>query len=78
MRALNEQDVFTSISRAALGSEPVDDVFPEVGAAFTLPVLITARLLLAFCPQGKNGNTLTRSGTQSTRPNTLTCRYCSR
>jgi hypothetical protein len=50
---LSQQDVYEYISRAALGGELIDDVFPEVEAAFLLPVLITGRLLVAFCPKDK-------------------------
>jgi DNA-binding IclR family transcriptional regulator len=48
---LGQQDVYSYLSRAVLGSEPVDDVFPDAGKALTAPVLATGRLLLAFCPR---------------------------
>jgi hypothetical protein len=50
---LSQQDVYEYISRAALGGELITDVFPETERAFTLPVLITGRLLVAFCPRDK-------------------------
>jgi len=45
---LSEQDVYHYLSHAALGCEPVDDVFPDAGGAYALPVLITAQMLVAF------------------------------
>jgi hypothetical protein len=50
---LNEPEIYDYISRAVLGSEPIDDVFFAVETAFTLPVLITASMLLTFCPRDK-------------------------
>jgi hypothetical protein len=49
---LGDSDVYNYLSRAALGAEPLDDVFGSVAAAGTMPVLITARLLVSFRPQG--------------------------
>jgi hypothetical protein len=45
---LREQDVYDYLSRGALGFQPIQEVFPDPGQDYTLPVLITARLLVAF------------------------------
>jgi hypothetical protein len=45
---LREQDVYDYLSRGALGFRPVDEVFPDPGQGYTLPVLITAQMLIAF------------------------------
>jgi hypothetical protein len=47
---LSQQDVYNYISRVALADENINDVFPRQDADIKLPVLITARLLLAFQP----------------------------
>jgi len=45
---LREQDVYDYLSRGALGFQPIQEVFPDPGQDYTLPVLITAQMLLAF------------------------------
>jgi hypothetical protein len=50
---LHESDIYEYLSRAVLGSERPDEVFPSAEAAFTLPVLITASMLFTFRPQGQ-------------------------
>jgi len=49
---LRQQDVYDYISRVALAGEPITDVFPGENVDAKLPVLITARLLLAFRAPG--------------------------
>lgn len=51
---LGDSDVYNYLSRAALGAEHLDDVFGAVVATGTMPLLITARLLLSFRPPGKD------------------------
>jgi hypothetical protein len=45
---LREQDVYDYLSRGALGFQPIQEVFPDPGQDYTLPVLITAQMLTAF------------------------------
>lgn len=45
---LEEPDVYDLLARAALGFEPLFDVFPDKGKAATVPVLATASLLVAY------------------------------
>jgi hypothetical protein len=45
---LREQDVYDYLSRGALGFQPIQEVFPDPGQDYTLPVLITAQMLAAF------------------------------
>ena len=45
---LREQDVYDYLSRGALGFQPIQEVFPDPKQDYTLPVLITARMLVAF------------------------------
>jgi len=45
---LREQDVYDYLSRGALGFQPIQEVFPDPGQYYTLPVLITAQVLIAF------------------------------
>jgi hypothetical protein len=45
---LREQDVYDYLSRGALGFQPIQEVFPDPGQDYTLPVLITAQMLIAF------------------------------
>jgi hypothetical protein len=49
---LGDSDICDYLSRAALGNERIDDVFSSLPAAGALPLLITARLLVSFRPQG--------------------------
>ena len=51
---LTEAEIYKYLARSALGFEPLDQVFPPVGEALTLPILITARLLLTFRPSDKH------------------------
>jgi hypothetical protein len=50
---LSQEDIYEYLSRAALGGELVNDVFAPPEVAFTLPLLITGRLLVAFGPRDK-------------------------
>jgi hypothetical protein len=45
---LREQDVYDYLTRGALGFQPIQEVFPDPGQDYTLPVLITAQMLIAF------------------------------
>jgi hypothetical protein len=45
---LREQDVYDYLSRGALGFQPIQEVFPDPGQDYRLPVLITAQMLTAF------------------------------
>lgn len=45
---LREQDVYDYLSRGALGFQPIHEVFPDPEQDYRLPVLITARMLVAF------------------------------
>ncbi len=47
---ISEQEIYEYLSRVALGSEKLDDVFSTEGIA-TVPLYATANLLLAFCPR---------------------------
>jgi len=42
-----------SVSRSALGFEPLDQALGTVDAAAALPVLLTGSLLLTFHPRGQ-------------------------
>ncbi len=50
---ISEQEIYEYLSRVALGSEKLDDVFSTEGIA-TLPLYTTANLLLTFCPDEKD------------------------
>jgi hypothetical protein len=50
---LREPDIYAYLSRAVLGSERLEDVFPSVESAYALPILITANMLFTFRPQGQ-------------------------
>ena len=50
---ISEQEIYTYLSRVALGSEKLDDIFSDKGVA-TVPLYATANLLLTFCPRGKD------------------------
>jgi hypothetical protein len=45
---LREQDVYNYLSHGALGFKPIEEVFTDSEADYTLPVLITAQMLIAF------------------------------
>jgi hypothetical protein len=49
---ITEQEIYEYLSRVALGSEKLDDVFSVEGLA-TVPLFATANLLLTFCPREK-------------------------
>jgi hypothetical protein len=51
---LDESDVYAYLARAALGFEPLLDVFPDKGRAATVPFFGTATLLVAYRPDGKH------------------------
>ena len=50
---ITEQEIYQYLSRNALGSERLDQVFSEEGVA-TVPLFATANLLLTFCPHEKH------------------------
>ena len=50
---ISEQEIYEYLSRVALGSEKLDDVFSAEGIA-TVPLYATANLLLTFCPREKD------------------------
>jgi hypothetical protein len=47
---ISDEEIFQYLSRVALGSENLDDVFSAEGMA-TVPLYATANLLLTFCPR---------------------------
>jgi hypothetical protein len=49
---ITEQEIYEYLSRVALGTEKLDDVFSVEGFA-TVPLFATANLLLTFCPHDK-------------------------
>ena len=50
---ITEQEIYEYLSRVALGSEKLDDVF-SVGGLATVPLFVTANLLLTFHPRERN------------------------
>jgi hypothetical protein len=50
---IGEQEIYAYLSRVALGSENPDDIFPAESVA-TIPLYVTANLLVTFCPRDKN------------------------
>ena len=50
---ISEHEIYEYLSRVALGSEKLDDVFSAEGIA-TVPLYATADLLLTFCPRDKD------------------------
>ena len=50
---ISDEEIFQYLSRVALGSEKLDDVFSVEGIA-TVPLYATANLLLTFSPRGKD------------------------
>ena len=50
---ISDEEIFQYLSRVALGSEKLDDVFSAEGIA-TVPLYATANLLLTFAPREKN------------------------
>ena len=49
---ITEQEIYEYLSRVALGSEKLDDVFSIEGLG-SVPLYATANLLLTFCPDDK-------------------------
>jgi hypothetical protein len=49
---ISEQEIYQYLSRVALGSQRVDEVFADAGVA-TIPLFATANLLLKFGPGDK-------------------------
>ena len=49
---ITQQEIYEYLSRVALGSEKLDDVFSVEGLAL-VPLYATANLLLTFCPGDK-------------------------
>jgi hypothetical protein len=49
--SLSERDVYDYVARVGLAGERMDHVFAGPDVDIRLPVLITAQLLLAFCPK---------------------------
>jgi len=50
---ISEREIYEYLSRVALGSEKVDDVFSDEGVV-TVPLYTTANLLLGFRPRDKH------------------------
>ena len=50
---ISEQEIYEYLSRVALGSEKLDDVFSDEGL-ITIPLYATANLLLGFRPHEKH------------------------
>jgi hypothetical protein len=50
--ALDEQEVYDYLALAALGFQPVVDVFPDLAKAGTIPFFVTAALLVAYHQEG--------------------------
>lgn len=50
---LDATQVYDFLLRTALRFEPLEQVFPDPMDAALAPILITASLLLTFCPKGK-------------------------
>jgi hypothetical protein len=50
---ITQQEIYEYLSRVALGSEKLDDVFSDEGVA-TIPLYATANLLLTFSPGDKH------------------------
>jgi hypothetical protein len=50
---ISEQEIYGYLSRVALGSEKLDDVFSDEGLV-TVPLYVTANLLLGFRPREKH------------------------
>jgi hypothetical protein len=50
---ISEQEIYEYLSRVALGSEKLDDVFSDEGLV-TVPLYVTANLLLGFRPREKH------------------------
>jgi hypothetical protein len=50
---ITDEEIFRYLSRVALGSEKLGDVFADEGLA-TMPLYATANLLLTFCPRDKD------------------------
>lgn len=48
---LDEDDVYTFLARVVFGFEHIERVFPDLGKAFMLTVLVSANLLLVCCPE---------------------------
>jgi hypothetical protein len=51
---LPEEGAYEFLARAALGFEPLTDVFPDKEKAASVPLLTTASLLVAYRPEGKH------------------------
>jgi hypothetical protein len=49
---ITEPEIYAYLSRVALGTDKLDDVFAAEGLA-TVPLYATANLLLTFCPREK-------------------------
>jgi hypothetical protein len=50
---LREADICDYLTRAVLGTEPLEAVFPSVASAYSLPILVTGSLLFMFRPKGQ-------------------------
>lgn len=51
---LDVSDVYDFLAKTALRFEPLEQVFSDPADAALAPILITASLLLTFCPKGKD------------------------
>lgn len=52
--SLDPEVVFAFLSRVALRAEPLRDVFPAEQDAAMTPLLIASRILVVYCPQGRD------------------------
>jgi hypothetical protein len=52
---LDESAVFDFLFRVVFGADKLDQVFPDLAASTTLPVLATARILVSFRPPYLSG-----------------------
>jgi hypothetical protein len=50
---LSASQVYDFLSRVVLGTDKLDQFFSDLAIATTLPVLVTARVLVSFCPRDK-------------------------
>lgn len=51
---LDPAQVYEYLSRSALRFEPLDQVFSKSADAANWPILMTASLIVVYCPQGKD------------------------
>lgn len=51
---LDEAKLYEFMRKAAIGFQTLEDVFSATEDLATLPITMTASLLLGYCPQGRN------------------------